>query len=188
MNRLANAVVAQRPQLLFPFSGVARRESRLDVAGVTIQLGHIAANIGFEHANQTLDADLLEMGFAAPLAVEFRKVACPRTTPHVHADPSRPDQYVGQHTRVVMHVVVRIRVSRSAANQFQKAVVLPFELRGDAVGVVRIQFEMDADAQRLVLTREAARLIACRSIDHEARAGEDALAVSLDDPAIDRQR
>src|SRR2546421_1615342 len=47
---------------------------------------------------------------------------------------------------------------------------------------------MESDAQACVRTPERDRFLARWSIHHEARAREDALAVSLDDPAIDSAR
>src|SRR2546422_10658280 len=76
---------AQRPQLLLTLPRVARRKPWLHVAGMTVQLGHAVADFRVQHAKETLDADLLEMGFTPPVAVELREVAGGRIAPDRHS-------------------------------------------------------------------------------------------------------
>ena len=87
-----------------------------------------------------------------------------------------------------MDVVVRICMSGSGADQRQEARELALEFRGNPLGIVRIQLEMDSDAQGSALTAEGGCFLARRSIDHQARAREDALAMRLDDAAIHSTR
>src|SRR2546425_6998027 len=109
-------------------------------------------------------------------------------TAHRHSSTPGPGEQLRQDPRVVMHVVVGIQVGGGGANQLQEAYELALEFRGNALGVVRVQFEMESHAQSCARTPERDRLLACWSIHHEAGAREDAVAMGLDDGAVDAAR
>src|SRR2546429_7098103 len=89
-DRPAHPRVAQRSQFHLALRGVARAEPRLHVAGMAGQLGHALPHLGVQQAKESFHADLLEMGFLAPLAVERRELAGPGVTANSHPVDSRP--------------------------------------------------------------------------------------------------
>src|SRR5437773_3875325 len=155
---------------------------------MTVQLGYTLADLGVKHAQETLDADLFEVRFATPLAIELREVPGPRMSAHGHSDPPAPREHMREYARVVMDVVVRIGMRGSGAGQLAEACELALEFSRNAPGVVGIQLEMDSDAQGCPLTAQSGRFLARWSVDHEARARKDALAMRLDDAAIHSAR
>src|SRR2546429_9870679 len=89
-DRPAHPRVAQRPKFRLALRGEARAEPRLHVAGMAGQLGHALPHLGVQQAKESFHADLLEMGFAAPLAVVRREMAGPGVTADRHADEPGP--------------------------------------------------------------------------------------------------
>jgi hypothetical protein len=87
-----------------------------------------------------------------------------------------------------MHVVVRVEVRGGAAEQVGERVELAehLALYGDGVGHVEvIEVPVQADRESGVLAGELDCASDPVALDHEARAGHDAVGVGLDDPAVD---
>src|SRR5207247_10802006 len=122
------------------------------------------------------------------LPVELREVAGPRMTAHRQSRTLGPREQARQHSRVVMHVVVGIYMGGGSADELQEARELAIEFPWNALRVVRVQLEMGSGAQSCARTPERGRVLARWSIHHQARAREDALAMRLDDGAVDAAR
>src|SRR3989442_2630233 len=91
-DRLAHPLVADRPQLHLALRSVARRKSRLYIAGMAGQLGHAIPDLLVQQAKEPFDPDLLKMGIATPLPVELRDMADLGITPHWHLATPGPPQ------------------------------------------------------------------------------------------------
>ena len=149
------------------------------------ELGHPGAELRIQQPEQSVDADLLEMGLAAPLAVELREMAHVGAPAHRDPDALRPRPHGGQDARVLVHVVVRIRVRRRHADELGEASQLPVELGGHVPRPAGIELEMQADVQGGACAAHVGRLHARGPVHHQTRAREDALAMRLRDPAVD---
>src|SRR5438477_12694451 len=126
--RLADAWIAQGPQLLFALCSVAGRVIRINVARVTAQFREAVSYLRRQHSRETFDAELLQVRPATPLAVKFREIADRRMLAQGQAVLLRQLQEQGKRLRVAMHVVVRIEMRRPAVHQLQESSKLPAQL------------------------------------------------------------
>src|SRR3989442_12765286 len=94
------------------------------------QLGHTRADVRVQQAKEPFHADLLEMSFAAPLAVELREMADPGMTPHGHSGGPGPREQVREDARVMVHVVMGVHVGGGSADEVYETRELPLELGG----------------------------------------------------------
>src|SRR3989454_10054381 len=138
-----------------------------------------------QEPQEPLDADLLEMSLAAPLTVELRKMPNTGVAPHWHSDAPAPREQSREDSGVAMHVVVCIRVRGRGADELPEPHVLAPDLRGNALGLDRVELQMQSKAQRRAPARERDRLRARRPVHHQARARHDTAAMCLDDAAVD---
>src|SRR2546426_5470975 len=138
-----------------------------------------------QEPQEPLDADLLEMSLAAPLTVELRKMPNTGVAPHRHSDAPAPREQSREDSGVAMHVVMCIDVRGHGADELHEPRVLAPDLRGNALGLDRVELQMQSKAQRRAPARERDRLRARRPVHHQARARHDTAAMCLDDAAVD---
>src|SRR3989440_11549416 len=96
----------------FTLDCVARGQSLVHIAGMAGELGHPGAELRIQQPEQSVDADLLEMGLAAPLAVELREMAHVGAPAHRDPDALRPRPHRRQDARGLVDVRVRIHGRR----------------------------------------------------------------------------
>src|SRR3989454_8739960 len=106
---------------------------------MTAQFGHAVADLRVQQVDQPIDADLFQMRFAAPLAVELRKVVDSRMSPHRDSGGPGPGEQVRQNSRVAVHVMVGVDVSGRSADEITESRRLARQGGGNAFGVVWVQ-------------------------------------------------
>jgi len=155
------------------------------MAGVTVELRYAVPDLFVQEPQEPLDADLIEMRLAAPLTVELREIPDLGVTPHRHSHAPAPGDQGREDLGVAMQVVVRVHVCRRGADELHESRVLALDLGSNVFGTDCIQLQVEPKAEFGAPSRERDRLLARRSVHHQARARDHAAEMRLDDAAVD---
>src|SRR5260221_13935889 len=98
------------------------------------QFGDTLLNVGLQHVQQAVYADLLQVGLPTPLTIELRQVTDRAVLAQGHSVLPRHVEEMRKQPRVPMHVVVRVEMCRWASHQFLKAAALAVVFQAPAVG------------------------------------------------------
>src|SRR5688572_20703155 len=177
--------VAERAEFALTFPGISGHKAGIDISGVTAQLGQPVLDPGSQKVHQTGDADLLEVGPAAPLAVEFRHAANLREVAHDQPVPLGDGENVGKHVRKSVHVVVGIQMRRWAAEKLFEARQLSKDRGANAALLRPVEIGMQPHAEARRRTGQSGRLRAPRAIDQKAGAREDSMLMGFENAPID---
>src|SRR6266571_1845297 len=132
---LAHGGITQGAQLGFPFVGIAGLKVWIDVPWMAAQFGKTFLDLGFQHPQQTVHADLLEVCGPTPLAIELREVTGRGVFPQRQPVLPRQVSEMGQQPWVPVHVAVRVQMRWRTADQLLKAAELTVQLRAASFGV-----------------------------------------------------
>ena len=143
-----------------------------------------------EQLEQERGADSFELDDPAPgLGVERAEVGDAPIA--AERNPERRHQRRERRQAAEVDVVMGVDVRRIRSGQLTEPLELGRERARDVAGLVDLGAVLDvmqADRQRRMLARQPGGVRGRGTVDHQARAGEDAADMRLDDPRVDSGR
>lgn len=183
--KLRKAGITERAELHFTHARIRRIEDRVGVAGVADELGHAVGDLALEYADQTLDAHLLRVDLTGPLTVERCHTVHWRAAAQRDIELSRQLQRMGKDIGVSVDIPVGIDVRRKTTHQKLEPVELGSHHGARVDSSLRLELQVQTHAQSRQFLRQSRGLLRGRTVDHQARAGDDPVKMRLNDSTVD---